>query len=82
MIRERETEGNTYDFGSDWYSVLEELVANLLGKDVILLRVFVCLLGFESRRSNAKLFPLLLAAGEMSREQQEPYFDLVLLLGL
>lgn len=49
---------------------------------MILLRVFVCLLGFESRRSNAKLFPLLLAAGEMSREQQEPYFDLVLLLGL
>lgn len=49
---------------------------------MILLRVFVCLLGFESRRSNAKLFPLSLAAGEMSREQQEPYFDLVLLLGL
>ena len=53
------------------------LVANFLGKDVILLRVFVCLLGYGSRRSNAKLFLPLLPAGEMSKEQQGPYFDLV-----
>ena len=44
---------------------------------MILRRVFACLLGSGSRRSNAKLFLLLLPAGEMSKEQQEAYFDLV-----